>query len=306
MSFIDPRVIHDSAARGDSRFPYATWKPLPENSTQARIQPTQFIMHTEASGGRASNQASWNYWARSDINVEAHFLLAMDPSTEPLGGMWQTMDIFVRADNNLKANARAVSIETQDWGGATVNATPWTNYQLDMLGALLAWLHLNSRVNLVMQRCPTWDSPGYAPHNAFPGDWSAAAHSCPGVARTAQVPQVVERAWAIINWRPTPTPTPSPEETDVRTVRIHIAGRNAEFWTQAPVFEDGPSILEVVWSGPGGPEYDQFVANHAANGRLVEVTYDPSVTKNWFLVGDPAAIPDTTHSWSAADFRGIR
>lgn len=223
---VDPRAIHESAARGDWLFPGAYWRPLPENATQAARTPSQFIMHTQASGGKASNDASWRYWARDDIKSEAHFLLAMDPATEPLGGLWQCMSIFVQADNNVKANPTAVSIETQDLGGATVDTTPWTEYQLDTLAALLAWLHLNTRVNLVMQLCPAWNGPGYAPHNLFPNDWSTSKHSCPGRARTLQIPEVRRRADQIIAWTPPPPPEvidpPIPSEEDVM-LQVYIS-----------------------------------------------------------------------------------
>lgn len=220
----DPRVIQESAARGDIWFPYAYVKPLPEATTQARLVPTQFIMHTQASGSaKVPNKNSWAWWNRTDVKAEAHFLLSMSPDTEPEGAIWQVIPINVRADNNVKSNDRAVSIETQDNGGATVDVTPWTDFQVTWLGALLAWLNLRGNVPLQMVG-PLWSDPGYAPHNLFPNDWSTSAHSCPGKARTKQIGDVVRVAQQIIDWRPytPPVETPSnnnpvPQEDDDMT-----------------------------------------------------------------------------------------
>lgn len=316
---VDPKVIHESAERGDWLFPYAYWKPLPENDTQSSIQPTQFIMHTEASGGKASNSASWNYWARADVVSEAHFLLAMDPATEPLGGIWQAMNVFKKADNNVKANVRAVSIETQDLGGATVNTTPWTEYQLDMLAGLLAWLHLNVKINLPIQLCTRWDAPGYAPHNLFPNDWSTSAHSCPGVARTKQIPDIVNRAWAIVNWTPaqppvTPLPTPPlpPLEDDMSIVILESHPEsndpntkefNAVFYAYAD--SQGRSI-EVQWSGDGNKQsvQDRY-AIMKANFPRVHVTLAGLRNNRLSPPHKPSDIVDSRHDWTDADFAPI-
>lgn len=305
----DPRAIQESAARGDVWFPFAYIRPLPEANMQGPTLATQFIMHTEASGGRASNDASWRYWARDDIRSEAHFLLAMDPSTESLGALWQTIPINIRADNNVKSNDRAISIETQDWGGSTVDTTPWTDFQIRWLGALLAWLHLNPRSEVPMHLVgPKWSDPGYAPHNLFPNDWSTSGHSCPGKARTKQIPDVAAYAQSIIDWHPAPTPSPlpPPEDDMSRNVRINLTSGPekrpifGELWCQgAPLNSAGePVVLDVEYGGPGGPEYDAFLAAHRASGVLLEKTYDISLAKGWVFHGSVEELDSADISWN--------
>lgn len=321
---IDPAVIHESAARGDRLFPGAYWKPLPENATQTkRAHLSQFIMHTQASGGKASNTASWNWAARPDVKAEPHFLLAMDPATEPLGGLWQIMSTDVQADNNVAANPTAVSIETQDLGGATVDQTPWTEYQLDTLAALLAWLNLNVNNRVPMQLCPTPTGAGYAPHNRFPNSWSSSAHSCPGKARTAQIPEVARRAQQIIDW----TPADRPEVIDPPTPPVTIGGLvnviahilpdptsgflGMDLWADGcPVNAKGEPVIEAVhWSGPGdrvaqGVSYQQRRDAHIAQGA-VERSYPVSSCAYWTFLGDIGQLTAATGGKITADHFGF-
>lgn len=236
---VDPQVIHEAALSASPFYPYASWHPLPENATQPIITPVQLILHTEASSGKASNQASWNYWARADIVSEAHFLLDM------AGDMWQCMATNRRADNNVKANVRAISIETQDLGGTTVDQTPWTEEQLDQLAGLAAWCHL--RWSIPLAPCPTWDQPGTSPHNAYPSQWSSSAHSCPGKARTAQMPEVLRRAQAIVEWTP-PTP-PHLEDAQTPTTPIVPKLKELVMYTILTAVGKVPALTAIDGSG---------------------------------------------------------
>lgn len=234
---VDPAVIHASARAGATRYPFSSWHPLPENATQPGITPTQLILHTEASGGKASNQASWNYWARTDIVAEAHFLLDMD------GDMWQAMDTVRRADNNVKSNVRAISIETQDLGGATVDVTPWTEAQLEQLAGLAAWCHL--RYGIPLTPCPAFDEPGMSPHNAFPAQWSTSAHSCPGRIRTTQIAEIRSRAQAIVEW----TPPAHLEDTQTPTTPIAPQAKEPIMYTILTAAGKVPALTAIDGSG---------------------------------------------------------
>lgn len=277
---IDPSVIHVSALGRERFYPYAAWRPLPENAIQPHIQPTQFIMHTMAAGSRATLQSSWNYAAQGSIVTEPHFLLDMD------GAMWQIMDYFVRADNNTRANVRAISIETVDNGGATVNTTPWTPEQVEQLAGLLAWLHLHPLIGVPLVRCPAWDAPGYAPHNAF-AEWSSAAHSCPGAARTAQVPEVAQRAQAIVDWQsgpietPPPAPAPTPGDSDMSTRILRSMSNPPEYAAQFIAVVDNHGVaIELQWTGSGD------------DPRVVERL---GALRNAGVTDMPAALSDIRH-----------
>lgn len=305
---VDPSVIHASAAAGGDRYPLAEWRPLPENAGQSRIQPTQFIFHTEAGHGQTSNDASWKYWNRPDITIEAHFLLDMG------GNMLQAMGVFTRADNNARANARAVSIETQDLGGDSVEVTPWTPEQIEQLAGLVAWLHLHPQINLPLEQCLSWSAPGYGGHYLFP-EWSIyKGKTCPGATRRMQIPQVIARAWAIINWR-NDTPVehfPTTEDEVLAHIIIEPGPdgqpvRNAEFWANVTMNQNGePHVMLCWWGGPGGGAETTFKEGHQADTNHIEMTASlDTMRKYWILLGDPAQIQDSKHPnwvWDASDF----
>lgn len=155
-----------------SRYSKAKWMPIPENSTQARITPKQFIIHSVV--------APWNedrirqFWNSSGINTESHFGLDYD------GSMGQYIDTNVRADANTSANNRAISIETASNTSAT---DKWTSAQLRALAELMAWAHRTHGIPARICRSET--DPGFGIHNMFDG-WSGGGTVCPGKARSKQ------------------------------------------------------------------------------------------------------------------------
>lgn len=231
-----PAEIREWAALGGDRYPGAVWKPLPENATQPSITPRAFILHTQAGSKPATNAQVWSYMANATVTNEPTFLLQMD------GLLWQSMGLFTRADSNYKANGWTLSVETQDMGAATLDQTPWTEAQLQVLAEICAYLNLHPGIRIPLQPVPSWDGAGVAPHNAF-GVWSASAHSCPGRARTAQVPEVIARAKAIVDWTPPKVVSPPPpvlEEDVVKYTVMQAAGRNP-----ALVAIDGSGITAI-------------------------------------------------------------
>lgn len=165
---------------------------LPEAVTQARIIPRLAILHTQASSGRASNAAMLNY-LRNSSNLEPHLV---GPQMDD-GKVVQVMPFNVRADVSAKANGfylpgrsgyyGALSAETQDNGGKTVNQTPWTMAQL---GTLCGWLTAVCFTYRIACTDVGWElGSGIAPHNRWPS-WSQSAHSCPGTARSNQMDAV--------------------------------------------------------------------------------------------------------------------
>lgn len=164
--------------------PFAMRRTLPENSTQAAIVPTQFIMHSIAAPW--TEQRVYEYW-RDSTNLESHFGLGY------AGDLGQYISTQVRADANAQANRRAVSIET---ASNLEHTDPWTPQQLEMLVRLGVWLHHEHEIPLRI--CRTWDDPGYGYHRLFP-EWSVSGTACPGDARVKQFreyvfPEIVRRA----------------------------------------------------------------------------------------------------------------
>lgn len=96
-----------------------------------------------------------------------------------------------------------------------------------------------------------------------------------------------------------------PQEDQMATVRVHVAGRFAEFWTQCPIVNGQPDILWLLWSGPGGSNYDRFAVNHGANGVVEIITNLDVLRANIMLIGDPTQIEDSQAPgghWSTDDF----
>lgn len=160
-----------------ARYSKAKWMPIPENSTQRKITPTQGILHSVA--------APWDenrikqFWQESGVNTESHFGLDYD------GSMGQYLDTNVRADANVSANNRAVAIETAS-NLAASNA--WTDAQIKALAEWMAWLH---RTHGIPARiCRNSADPGFGVHRMF-ADWSGGGTNCPGTVRTGQFKNVV-------------------------------------------------------------------------------------------------------------------
>lgn len=156
-----------------ARYSKAEWLPIPENTTQADIKPSQFILHSMA--------APWNeyrlqqFWNEGGINTESHFGLDYD------GSLGQYMDTLVRADANVDANRRAISVETASNVGSTDR---WTAAQVAGIILLMGWA-FQSHKDIPARICRNADDPGFGLHNMFP-EWSGGGTSCPGKARTKQ------------------------------------------------------------------------------------------------------------------------
>jgi len=173
------------------------WDPLPENETQGRITPTQIILHTAVDHPGPTNLP--DYFRRRNVYVESHFWVANS------GLITQMMDTNVRADANYHANARAISIETEDDGDPEGN--PWKPAQIDALIRIIVWASRTHDIPL--QRCATPTAPGLGWHSmwSYPSDpinltgpparspWTPAfGKTCPGSTRIRQIVEIIEPA----------------------------------------------------------------------------------------------------------------
>ena len=171
-----------------ARCPFARWRPLPENGSQPRIKPTQAILHSAVDSPRPLTSL-YGFFSRTDVTVESHFHILNDGTIE------QYMDTTVRADANRDANARAVSIETEDDGDP--DNTPWTTAQINSIIRLLHWLRDTHGIPLTT--CPAWDKPGLGWHSMWgaPSRWTPArGKTCPGRIRIRQIHDVILPALA--------------------------------------------------------------------------------------------------------------
>lgn len=184
-----------------ARMPDADWRPIPENSSQRKIIPTQCILHSAVGKG-----SLFGYFSRTSVVVESHFWVGLNGEIE------QYLDTEVRGDANYLANPRAISIETADNGSP--DTFEWTPAQLASIVKILLWVHKTHDIPLV--QTPAWDAPGIGYHTMWgaPGRWTPVAKSCPGRARIRQFPAVLATAVAldtppVVPVKPKP-PTPTP------------------------------------------------------------------------------------------------
>lgn len=172
-----------------SLYPEAQKLLLPENQSQPRIVPTQFLIHSLAAPWTV--QRTYEYW-RDSTSLESHF------AVDYTGHVGQFVDTEVRADANAGANRRAdgtgaVSVETSS---NLENSDPWNSLQLSSLIRLGVWLHREHGIPLRV--CQAHDDPGYGYHRMYP-QWSTSGTACPGDTRVQQFhnyvfPEIVRQA----------------------------------------------------------------------------------------------------------------
>lgn len=103
---------------------------------------------------------------------------------------------------------------------------------------------------------------------------------------------------------PTPTPDPAWKDPDMATARLIVPGRNAEFFATGERLPDGSvHCVQIVWSRPGGSPF--YEDHKGAPNVIVQPTSIETLKRDLILVGNPADIQDSTHTWTAADFAGV-
>ncbi|GGV73653.1 hypothetical protein GCM10010294_36080 [Streptomyces griseoloalbus] len=155
-----------------ARYREATWLPIPENTAQPRITPTQLILHSAAAPW--SPERLRDFWNERGVVTESHFGVGYD------GAVGQFVDTNVRADANASANSRAISVES---AANTENSDPWTPHQLDTLVGIMVWAHRTHGIPARICRSDT--DPGFGIHRMF-RTWSLGGTECPGNARAKQ------------------------------------------------------------------------------------------------------------------------
>lgn len=200
-----------------ARCPFAVWRPLPENWTQPRIDPSVAIIHSAVDAPGPSSL--FPFFARSDVKVETTFFIKND------GAIEQYMDTEVRADGNRWANGFAVSIETEDDGDP--DQRPWTLAQIVSMRRLLEWLF---RVHPKIKRriCPAWNAPGVGWHSMWgaPSPWTPTrGKTCPGLTRIPQFRREIVR-W-MVSGSSAPQLTTRPPRRPVRMFMVQSSKTGA-------------------------------------------------------------------------------
>jgi hypothetical protein len=169
-----PKALYDYASAPHG----GRWKPLPDHGHEPNISPRVHVHHSIVGSGAGA----WSYFANSTSVESTNIVLKS-------GELWQIMARTEQADANYKANAFAISTETEDNGNP--NTDPWTGAQLDTL----VWLTLEDMRDFGIPRrvCPAWDAGGVGYHSMWgtPSQWTPSVKTCPGTIRIRQWTEVV-------------------------------------------------------------------------------------------------------------------
>jgi hypothetical protein len=171
------------------KVPFAEWRPLPEATSQPRIDPTTVIFHTAVGTLRGVER-----YFRDSTGVESHMMVGGPEDGADLDGVtWQWMDLERQADANLDANRFAISIETSDnHPQRPEDIVPWSPKQLAALVRLGNWCA--DRFDIPRRQCPAWNAGGFGWHAMWgaPSHWTPSSGKvCPGPARIAQLKTIV-------------------------------------------------------------------------------------------------------------------
>jgi hypothetical protein len=183
------------------RGPRAIYSPvMPEATSQPIIHPRSIILHTNAGPHRTAWASLFRYWSRTDITGEAHFQVSgVTDNRDGSARLVQTMPLNRRADCNARANSwlsgtyrvGAVSFETEDDGAASLDRTPWSLGQLDLIVAASTAIAICYGVWCTVPA--RWDDSGIG-HHALHPEWSIyRGKTCPGAARIRQMDHIRAR-----------------------------------------------------------------------------------------------------------------
>lgn len=184
------------------RFPGATWAPLPESGYQGLYVKTQLLFHS--TGTKASAAANRRYFAQAGVTAESTLIVDYD------GGCLQLMGARERADANVTASRRAMSVEVVGTADE-----PYTAAQVAKCVEIAAWACAEHPV--ARRQCAAHDASGIGWHVMFgaPGPWTTVrGKECPGRRRIDQVRTIIIPSVAA------PVPTPRRQEDIVDYVYV--------------------------------------------------------------------------------------
>lgn len=222
---------------------------LPQAYTQDEIIPWLIINHTQAASRAIPMDQAWDTDSVRSDGIESHLL------ADQLGRGMQCMPFNIVAHTSFRANRFFVpgvgwcgqlSVESQDDGGAGLASDPWTAPQLEFL--CQAWAACCVHYGIPVQDVPGPYERGVSQHNRW-SDWSKAAHSCPGPARTAQMPAMRARIAEII----TGPQFPQPGGEDVKIYLWRDARFHNVFSTNGGGFTQLTPALAAAMAADGAP-----------------------------------------------------
>lgn len=246
-----------------ARFPGAQWRPVPwANAIKRRrgyTSPRIAVFHIAVSQ-RTTKSLYGFFTGAGKGSVCSHMFV------DDYGGAEQYIDSKKRSSADYTGGDYTFSIETAGGRGDDLKEG-WSPEALETLAQITAWLHLDEGIplRLVKTSKPTesgfgWHALGvpatYAQKNRGISQtggelWSGAVGKvCPGAARIAQIPGIIERAKEIVadgskpvtGSRPgmsVPTPIPAPKPKPVATVSTRKIQQDLNTYARAGLVVDG-------------------------------------------------------------------
>ena len=252
-------------------YPGAVVRYISSHGSRPANTPRLFIVHTNA--GTGSTASVFNYIqsqlaAGNGAVTQPHFQVAHSGVAE------QYLDADEKGVASYKAEGRCMSAETQDYGtgvDGTVENDPFTAPQLETLAQIFAWGHMEGYWPLQMAKVPlpyVYEDGGLGWHSMWGintkdnpnlNPWTTQrGKTCPGAAKIAQMPTILERAIIIVRGTlppPGPIPIPLPEEQDVTDIIQHPTGAQAvtNWVTKRGITQEDAAILAYIRATGGRP-----------------------------------------------------
>lgn len=182
--------------------PGAKWRPLGKQTQPRLWNPKIVCIHTMV-GYLDGTHA---YFKKDGYKgTESHFGTGWD------GTIVQWQDTAFTADANWRGSSNVISIENADHGGEfprwntnSSDVPPFSPHQVESIARILVWCHKEHGIPLRVikntrkgQSGVGWHSQGVPGNGLVRGGvpWSKyPGKICPGPARIAQIPQIVDRA----------------------------------------------------------------------------------------------------------------
>lgn len=170
-----------------ARMPGAVWRPYPVGARALRRKGRGVAYHvavSEAESLRPFPGADWHFYVSKK------------------GVIYQFVDTDYQAWTTGAGNSSMIGVETQG-GVRNVNGEKWSDAQVTALAKIARWAHETEGIPLRLMRnsLPTerglgWHKLGVDPWRVAGGEkWSSAyGKECPGLAKIAQMPEVLRRA----------------------------------------------------------------------------------------------------------------
>jgi hypothetical protein len=256
------------------RCPFAIWEPVVNESPLA-IQHVGCVIHVTA-----GESNPWSWFNQSVSQASSHFFIGNGQGAVPDGQLYEFVDCDQTAWAEVAGNASYVSVETE---GQPTEAL--TNNQILTFARLLAWLHLNYGIPLLVV-----DTPGQAGLITH-GDGGVAWGDhidCPGPLRSPQRGAICYIAALSLKPTPTPQEAVNMQAYDPVTGGVWTLGADGHIEGQ-PEGTGGPPWLGSLQNNRFGWQQQGPIAGFTARKTPSGIGYDVAV--------GPLAQPNPDGTW---------